>query len=213
MSKKVHEVPHIPALSRCEPVSPRNTRKSSLKDTERKRKKLEKMRNSPKGDQKYLKSFVSFRVFREIRVRTRLLPFASFFSVLSAVRSEPGSVHTFRKSKISIFFCLCVLFCLVHTLTKRTISDIFKKSGEKFPVPASLARLTLIENFGFVMPSDVFRERLCCARVILKNFLAHRKKRKKQKKQERGFLCTTCLNRAHWRKCSPVSFGEGFSVL
>ena len=32
------------------------------------------MRNSSKGDQKYFKSFASFRVFREIRVRARSLP-------------------------------------------------------------------------------------------------------------------------------------------
>ena len=141
MSKKVHEVPHIPALSRCEPVSPRNTRKSSLKDTERKRKKLEKMRNSPKGDQKYLKSFVSFRVFREIRVRTRLLPFASFFSVcfcvssaFSVVRSEPGSVRTFRKSLS--FYCLHLCGCGKGTCVHSRAAHSFwyTVSGTQFGV-------------------------------------------------------------------------------
>ena len=47
---------------KCVPVSPRQTQ-SSQKDTKRKHEKLEKIRNTPKCDQKYFKSFVFFRVF------------------------------------------------------------------------------------------------------------------------------------------------------
>ena len=42
-------------------------------------------------------SFAFFCIFREIRGRAHFLPFSSFFSVLSMVSSEPGSVRTFRK--------------------------------------------------------------------------------------------------------------------
>ena len=58
--------------------------RKTQKDTERPRKetrKTRKMRNSPKGDQKYFKSFVSFRFFREIRAGHVLCLFSSFFSV------------------------------------------------------------------------------------------------------------------------------------
>ena len=70
--------------------------KTLKENTERKHEKLEKMRISPKGGQKYFRSFAAFRVFREIRVRARSLPFFFFFfsvrfcvsSALSVVRSD-----------------------------------------------------------------------------------------------------------------------------
>jgi len=74
----------------------------TTKDTEWKHEKLEKMRNTPKGDQKYFKPFVFFRIFREIRVRARSQPsfplffLVSFyaFSVLSEVRSNLIGIGT-----------------------------------------------------------------------------------------------------------------------